>query len=291
MPRQLRVHVPGGFYHVTLRGNHRRDIFFADEDRALLNKITARAIESYGARLHAYCWMTNHLHFLVQVGVQALSDPMRNIASEFARAMQIKLATTGHFFERRYHATVVDTDSYMKELVRYIHLNPVSSCVVSDPARYPWSSHHAYVGARSESWVTTDFALGMFGQTRERAIDAYRAFVRAADALEWQPTRMKGTHLTFTTDRFTTEATNARAPVRTRQTLVELMEEACRRFEVTADELGSSARNPYLSKVRAWIANQAVKRRIATLAAVARVLARNEATLREAIQRYPAEVE
>jgi putative transposase len=291
MPRRLRVHLPGGFYHVTLRGNHQHDIFFAEEDRALLNLITARAIATYDARLHAYCWMTNHLHFLVQVGLRPLSEPMRNIASEFARAMQIKLATTGHYFERRYHATVVDTDSYLKELVRYIHLNPVSAGVATDPARYPWSSHHAYVGSRSESWLTTEFALSMFGQTRERAIDAYRAFVRAEDALEWEPRRMIGAELAFATDRFTAEAMNASVIIRTRQTLPELVEEACRRFEVNAPELGSTTRNPYLSKVRAWIANHAVKRRVATLATVARLLARNEATLREAIRRYPKEVE
>ncbi len=91
--------------------------------------------------------MTNHLHLLMQVQDVPLSNPMRNIASEFARAMQRKLETTGHFFERRYHASLVDTDAYLLELIRYTHLNPVRAGIVAQPALYPWSSHHAYVGA------------------------------------------------------------------------------------------------------------------------------------------------
>ena len=125
MPRRLRIHVPGGFYHVTLRGNHQQPIFERDEDRWLLNLIVARALDRHDARLHAYCWMGNHLHLLLQVGVSHLGMPMRQIAAEFARAIQLRMATTGHFFERRYHATLIEaTDGY------------------------PWSSHHAYLGER-----------------------------------------------------------------------------------------------------------------------------------------------
>ena len=164
---------------MTLRGNHQRPIFLADRDRSLLNTIVARAIDNFDARLHAYCWMTNHLHLLLQVGVVPLSDPMRNIAAEFARAMQIKLQTTGHFFERRYHATLVDADAYLLELIRYIHLNPVRAGIVSYPSQYPWSSHHAYIGAREEPWVTTEFGLSMFAlmsAIREPAL--YRCAVK-----------------------------------------------------------------------------------------------------------------
>lgn len=291
MPRRLRVHVPGACYHVTLRGNHQQDIFFSGDDRRLIGLITERAIGKYGARVHAYCWMSNHIHLLVQVGVEPLGCTMRQIASEFARAMQLKLSTTGHFFERRYHAVLVDVDEYFKELVRYIHLNPVRARLVADPAEYPWSSHRTYVGARTETWVTVDFALSLFGSARARALDAYREFLRAAGAEEWEPPVAEESRDELELDEFAQVAAREDVVPRSRQTLAELIAEACRRFDVRLEELSSEARNPYVSRVRAWIANQAVKRHVASLAAVARAMKRNEATLREAIRRYPAEVE
>jgi putative transposase len=169
MPRRLRVHVPGGFYHVTLRGNHQNAIFFNDGDRRLLNKIVARAIKTFETRAHAYCWMSNHFHLLLQIGTHPLARPMRQIASEYARAMQISLGTTGHFFERRYHANLVDADSYLLELVRYIHLNPVRAGIAASPSVFRWSSHHAYLGTRADDWVTTDFVLQMFSSEPSRA--------------------------------------------------------------------------------------------------------------------------
>lgn len=291
MPRRLRVHVPGGFYHVTLRGNHQQDVFVAEDDRHLLNRIVARALGTFDARLHAYCWMSNHLHLLVQVGIEPLAGPMRNIASEFARAMQGQLETTGHFFERRYHAKLVDVDSYFKELVRYIHLNPVRAGVVADAAEFLWSSHHAYVGARHEPWVTTDVALSLFGGTRTSAIGAYRGFLGEDGALDWAPGSQTEEQVSLREDDFTSRAANAPVVVIARQSLGELIAEACGRFEVQSARLDSPVRDAYWTKVRAWIASQAVRRGVASLSAVARVTGRSEATLREAIRKYPGEVE
>src|ERR1700741_1204574 len=136
MGRPLRLHLPGGFYHTTLRGNHREDIFTVDSDRGLLNTIVEFALSKHGARIHAYCWMTNHLHMLVQVGEEPLSALMRRIASGHARAYQANRKTPGHLFERRYHAVLVDADAYLMELVRYIHLNPVRARLVDSPHEY-----------------------------------------------------------------------------------------------------------------------------------------------------------
>ena len=70
MARRLRLHVPGGFYHVTLRGNHRQPIFFSAADRELLDRIVGDAVARSGARIHAYCWMTNHVHMVIQAGAE-----------------------------------------------------------------------------------------------------------------------------------------------------------------------------------------------------------------------------
>src|SRR6187551_3554571 len=124
MPRKPRLHVDGGFYHVILRANHRQTIFFTSADRTLFAELVAENIERFGMRVHAFCWMSNHVHLLMQVGSLPLAKAMMRIAGRFARHMQRSLRTTGHFFERRYRAILVDADEYLLELVRYIHLNP-----------------------------------------------------------------------------------------------------------------------------------------------------------------------
>jgi putative transposase len=144
MPRRLRIHVPGGFYHATLRGNHRQAIFTTSSDRALLNAIVARSLKAHLARLHVYCWMSNHLHFFIQVGDAPLGVVMRDIASNYARAYQAKLDTTGHLFERRYYAKVVEVEHYLFAVLRYIHLNPVADGLVQRAMDYPWSSHRGH---------------------------------------------------------------------------------------------------------------------------------------------------
>lgn len=293
MPRRLRLHLPGGFYHATLRGNHQQDIFVAEGDRALLNVIVARALDAHGARLHAYCWMTNHLHLLVQVGGEPLGGLMRQIASEFARAMQSKMATTGHYFERRYHATLVDVETYLKALLRYIHMNPVEAGIVSDPAHFPWSSHRAYLGLRAEPSLTVDFVLAVFGSTRDLAIAEYRRFMALSEAEssgEIEVGDSEGKAI-LGSDDFLSKVQQNAAPVRQKQSLDALLAEACARFAVTREQLESPVRDGYMTKVRAWVAHQARKRGVASLAAVARILGRHEATLRDAIRNYPVEVE
>lgn len=177
--RKPRLHVPGALYHVTLRGNHRQDIFFRPDDRTLLNSIVSEVIARYGARLHAYCWMTNHTHLLIQVSDLPLGRIMLRIASRYARELQARFLTTGHLFERRYHAVLVDANEYLLELVRYIHLNPVRAKMAALPAEYPWSSHQVYLGQRAEPWVTTEFALSLFHSDTHQAVTAYDRFVHA----------------------------------------------------------------------------------------------------------------
>lgn len=92
--------------------------------------------ERVHALTHAYCWMTNHVHLLVQVADQALGNLMQRVAIRFARATQKHLSTTGHLFENRYHALLVDVDSYFLKLLRYIHLNPVRARIVQSPQQY-----------------------------------------------------------------------------------------------------------------------------------------------------------
>jgi putative transposase len=159
MPRSLRLHAPGAFYPVTLRGNHRQNIFFCDGHRQTLSQLIAEVIDRFGARLHAYCYMTNHIHALIQVGETPLGRIMLRIAGRYARTIQSALHTTGHLFEKRYHPVLVDADEYLLELLRYIHLSGRSgSCHLRGRGRARAQSRRVQPEARDEATLQLSVA-------------------------------------------------------------------------------------------------------------------------------------
>ena len=293
MARPLRLHVPGGFYHVTLRGNHRQPIFFADEDRDLLNCVVARVTARLGVRVHAYCWMTNHFHVLAQVSEAPLGSVILRIASSYARTVQERLATTGHLFERRYHAVLIDANSYLLALVRYIHLNPVRAGLVSDPAAYRWSSHRVYLGERACDWVTTGFALSLLATQSAAALARYREFMGSPAPCRWgtgelaphckHPQILGG-------DEFVARMTARTWRPRLRKSLDELISDCGERFGVAPELLASPGRARQLAAARAWVSHEATAGRVASICAVARRLGRSESAIRALMARHPRSV-
>jgi REP element-mobilizing transposase RayT len=291
MARPLRIHVPGGFYHVTLRGNHRLPIFFRDSDRNLLNDVVADTLDRLCARLHAYCWMTNHIHLLLQVSDVPLGSLILRIAGRYARSVQRSIDTTGHLFERRYHAVLVDADAYLLTLVRYIHMNPVRAAMVSDPSFHLWSSHGNYLGTRSQQWVTTRFALGLLSSEPSSARRMYAEFVCGSQQDRWGTgslTPHPENSQVLGDDVFLAKVAGSNWRPKVRTSLDELMEECSRRFSVLQEALASPCKNHELSVARAWLARQAVDGRVASVSAVARRLGRTEGAVRRLlIRRFP----
>jgi putative transposase len=290
MARRLRLHVPGGFYHVTLRGNHRQPIFFADSDRDLLDTAVAEAVDRLAARIHAYCWMTNHLHLLVQVADAPLGRLMLRIASQYARRVQASLTTTGHLFERRYHAVLVDANSHLLTLIRYIHFNPVRAAMVTDPADYPWSSHRAYLGQSWPTWLTTDFTLQLLGGEISEAAARYRAFMNTAENCRWGEGTLKphGDRPDILgDDDFVARVCADTLQLRRPRSLEDLFHECSERFHVPPDALASPSRQHHLGHARAWLAHRAVAERVASVSELARRLGRSEAALRQVMARHP----
>lgn len=290
MPRQLRLHVPGGFYHVTLRGNHRQSIFFTDADRDLLDDVVADATEQLEARVHAYCWMTNHLHMLVQISEAPLGRFMLRIASQYARAVQARLETTGHLFERRYHAVLVDADAYLLTLVRYIHLNPVRAGLVTNPAAYDWSSHRIYLGDQRCRWVTTGFTLRMLSDQPDKAAAKYRDFMGTPEPCRWgigNLTPHRDQPQVLGDDNFVAKFRNNIFLPRSRQSLEELIQACSKRFQLTPDLLTSPSRARNLAAARAWIGHEAIAGRVASIGEVARRLGRSEGAIRHLMGRHP----
>lgn len=283
MPRAPRVHVSGGFYHVTLRGNHQQPIFFVPEDRRLLDEIVSDALHRFSARLHAYCYMSNHIHLLIQVDEIPLGRVMMCIASRYARSVQSRLGTTGHLFERRHHPILVDVDDYLLTVLRYIHQNPVEAGIASSVSDYAWTSHHVYVGNVAQPWVTTDFVLSLFHHERERAIEAYRNFIvdipdrcPLEDYTGSKP-RIPGS------DFFSAQVTDNSRNATSEQTLDDLICEACRRFSVSRNDLQSRSRERHLTMARAWIAFRAKTLGVISVSKVAASLNRTEGSLRQSV--------
>lgn len=290
MARRLRLHVPGGFYHVTLRGNHQQPVFFRDADRLLLDSIIADAIDALDARVHAYCWMTNHIHMLVQVSDQPLGRVIHRIASRYARKVQARLRTTGHLFERRYHGVLVDSDRYLLAVVRYIHLNPVEAALVDRPCRYRWSSHRAYLGMSVCDWLTTSHVLATIAAGRQAAMRGYRRLFDAPDPLQDEVSRSfaNASHGAFLgDDGFGARAGAQRPGPRSNVTLDDLLRECSRRFAVAIEALASRSRARGLSAPRAWVAHKPIQGSVCSLSAVARRLGRSESSMRELMARHP----
>jgi putative transposase len=170
MARKPRVHYPGAVYHVMLRGNGGQDIY-----RFYL--LLQEGTERYGYRIHAFCLMSNHVHLAIQVGEVPLSRIMQNIGFRFTRWINWRRGSSGHLFQGRFKAILIEADSYLVELCRYIHLNPVRAGMVQSPEDYRWSGHRAYLGREIVSCLTTDWVLAQFGADSIQARRAYHEYV------------------------------------------------------------------------------------------------------------------
>ena len=168
MARKPRVEFEGAFYYVIVRGNQRQDIFRDDQDRVTYLERLEHYRKRYNFKLYAYVLMSNHVHLLIETQKIPLSKIMQGIQFTYTQYYNRRHRTVGHLFQGRYKAILCDRDSYLLELVRYIHLNPARLNRPKDPWKYPWSSQRAYLGARTAVQVDTKWVLGQFGRRSAR---------------------------------------------------------------------------------------------------------------------------
>ncbi len=143
MARPLRITYPGAFYHVTSRGNERKNVFMSRRDREKFLEYLDSATERYDAVIHAYCLMGNHL--LLETPSGNLPQIIRQINGAYTTYFNSKRTSSGHLFQGRYKAILVDIDEYTKALSRYIHLNPVGANMGERLEEYEWSSYQFYI--------------------------------------------------------------------------------------------------------------------------------------------------
>ncbi len=288
MPRKPRLHVPGGLYHVILRGNRREAIFFDEDDRDLWETLLAEGLERYQHSVHVYCWMPNHIHMALRCGCKPLAGLMRWVASQYARSINRKKSRSGHLFERRYRAMLVQTDSYLLELVRYIHRNPLRAEIVNDLREYTWSSHAAYLGLVRRQWLTTEWVLSHLGSTEDQARKVYRKLMEVGQPKQLDKLLEAGSakdDRVLGDERFAESIENRIAVPPQSVNLDDEIERVCSKYGVNEAELAAPSRNHRLSRIRAEIAIYATDTSAASLADVARRFNRSQAVLSRTMSR------
>lgn len=189
MARPLRIQYPGAHYHVTCRGNEKKAIFFDDRDREIFFEKLALSLDTHNVNLLAYVCMPNHFHFLLMTPEGNLADFMRHFNVSYTSVFNRRHERVGHLYQGRYKAFLVDADSYLLELSRYIHLNPVRGKTFSDKSQkekwdalrsFEHSSLSGYFSVKMrDAFVDYGPVLAYMGGDDRKGRIRYRQFVRS----------------------------------------------------------------------------------------------------------------
>jgi putative transposase len=181
MPRKARIDAPGAIHHVIGRGINRQEIF---SDKKDYNNFLERLDDLLtGSRTSCYAWalIPNHFHLLLRTGDDSISNIMKRLLTGYAVSYNRRHGRSGHLFQNRYKSILCQEDTYLLELVRYIHLNPLRAKVVSNfnkLNRHPYCGHAVILGYRKHDWQDTEYILRLFGKKAGPAKKKYSEFVR-----------------------------------------------------------------------------------------------------------------
>lgn len=181
MPRKSRIDAPGALHHIMVRGIDRQDIFSDKKDySAFMDRLGDLLIET---KTSCYAWalIPNHFHLLLRTGKDSISVLMKRLLTGYAVNFNRRHNRVGHLFQNRYKSILCQETSYLLELVRYIHLNPLRATLITDYkglAGYPYCGHGAIMGRKKIKWQDTEYVLGLFGNREGGARSEYSRFVR-----------------------------------------------------------------------------------------------------------------
>lgn len=307
MPRQARLDTPGTLHHVIVRGIDKRRIANDSDDRInFMSRLGQLAIETRTA-IYAWSLMTNHAHLLLRSGPHGLSEYMRRLLTGYAITYNRRHSRHGHLFQNRYKSIVCDEDTYFRELVRYIHLNPLRAGLVKSFSvleRYPWCGHGALMGRLIYDWQDCEYVLSWFGNTTKKAQPAYNNYVQEGIAEGKRPELVGGglirslggwsevkslrrskekvltdgrilgsgdfvdRILKDSVERLNYQFKGERQKIKIKR----LIEEECEKAGINISELTGGSRRGRISQVRAHLSRQLVKRYGLPLAETARQL-------------------
>ena len=180
MPRTARLDAPGVLHHVMIRGIERRKIFRTNKDREDFIERLENLCPETKTSCFAWAFLSNHAHFLLRTGKEPLSRLMRRLLTGYVIKFNHRHDRRGQLFQNRYKSIICQEETYLRELVRYIHLNPIRTGLVQDLDKlrhYQYCGHSALMGKTERKWQDTDYVLAYFGKTKRQARKGYESFV------------------------------------------------------------------------------------------------------------------
>lgn len=182
MARPLRIEYANAWYHILNRGRRGEPIFADTYDYIRFIDLLQDTSEQWNLRVAAYCLMPNHYHLLVQTPDANISRCMRHIDGVYTQRFNRRHKCDGPLLRGRYKSILIEVDSYLLTLVRYIHRNPIKAGLTQELGRYKWSSHRGYLsGAENWNWLYKNFVLSMLSKNKSDQIKNYRQFVSKED--------------------------------------------------------------------------------------------------------------
>jgi REP element-mobilizing transposase RayT len=272
-----------------LRGNGGMNIFDDQSDRERFLDLVQESIIRFKYRIHAFCLMTNHVHFAMQVGDISLSKIIQNISFRYTRYFNKKAKRIGHLFQGRYKALLVEPSSYLLQLIRYIHINPLRANIVNDLLDYPWSSHHAYLGKFKIPWLTTQFVFDLLTNNKNQETNAYQKFL-------FDQTQNSDINFSLSTqksfpaicdDQFMQKLTQIQKvdDRMIKLTLRNAVELICEYYAVKESDLHIRSQKRLFSKIRLMTAMLVIRFKVATLSEIAIYFNRDISTLSRGISK------
>lgn len=179
MTRPLRIEYAGAVYHITSRGNARSTIYFTDEDRKAFITLLGQACNRFNWHCYAWCLMGNHYHLVIETAEANLSRGMRHLNGVYTQTFNRAHKRVGHLFQGRYKAIIVEKESYLLEVIRYVILNPVRANLTKTAGQYQWSSYRSMIDkVEVPEWLDKDWVLGHYGKRKSTAQKNFIQFIR-----------------------------------------------------------------------------------------------------------------
>lgn len=234
--------------------------------------------------------MSNHVHLAIQVADISLSRIIQNLSFRYTRWINWRQSRSGHLFQKRYKAVLVDADTYLLELTRYIHLNPVRAGIVKEPEEYLWSGHRAYLGREVIPWVTTDWVLSQFSERESSARKLYNRFIQEGKRGNYLRDCHIGSEVDsrilgndeFIEQVMKKEGKNHR---RRRVGLERIIREVCKIFSLQEGDFLVSGRDHKVSKARGMAAWLVLELGVSTPGELSKRIGRDVTTLSSAAKR------
>lgn len=169
MSRPLRIEYPNAWYHVMNRGRRGEEIFSCKKDYEVFINLLKETAELWNVKVTAYCLMPNHYHILLQTPEANLSRAMRHLNGIYTQRYNKMHGYDGQLFRGRYKSVLVDSDSYLLELLKYIHKNPLKAKLAEKIEDYPWSSHKPYLSnSKNYNWLNKKFVFSMLNNDKKK---------------------------------------------------------------------------------------------------------------------------